>query len=197
MTHAVTATIFCPRCERELPEQAAETGEARCFHCESPVEATVFPAALRKTAVLADQAVVSGEASCFFHNERVAAAACSNCGRFLCQLCRIEWSGKDLCVTCVEAMRQPDKTVVLASSRFHFDSLALGLATVPTLLVFPSLVTAPLALGLALVTVRRSCSITPRSKWRFVVAIMVSLAIIGGWAWLLIYSLAQARSRAF
>ncbi len=197
MTNVATSTVLCPRCERELPEQAAETGGARCFHCESFVEATIFPAAFRRIVPLADQAVVSGEASCFFHGERVAAASCSNCGRFLCHFCRIEWSGKDLCVACVEAMRQPDKTAILASSRFHFDSLALALATFPSLLVFPSLLTAPLALGLALVTVRRSCSITPRSKWRVVIAMLVSLAVIGGWAWLLIYSFAQARSRAF
>ena len=116
--------------------------------------------------------------------DRVAAVSCSNCGRFLCSFCRIEWSGEDLCVTCVEALRQPDKSVALESSRFHFDSLALALAIVPSLLVFPSLFTAPLALGLALVTIRRSCSITPRSKWRFVVAMLVSLAVIGAWAWL-------------
>lgn len=196
MNTGVAATLFCPCCERELPPQAAQAGGSRCYNCESHVEAAVFPAAWRTANPTIDQAVMSGEATCFFHAERVAAVSCSNCGRFLCHFCRIEWSGKDLCVACVEALRQPDKSVVLASGRFHYDSLALALAVIPTLLVFPSLITAPLALGVALVTIRRSCSITPRSKWRFALAMLVSLAIIGGWVWLFIYSVSQARGKA-
>lgn len=195
MINGVTATVLCPRCERELSPKAAEPGGARCYYCESQVVATVFPAALRVANQIADEAVMSSEATCFFHAERVAVIPCSNCGRFLCQFCRIEWSGEDLCVTCIEALRQPGKSVALESSRFHFDSLALALATVPTMLVFPSIFTAPIALGLALVTVRRSCSITPRSKWRFAVAILVSLAAVTGWVWLFVYSASQARAR--
>jgi len=195
MSTGAIATVFCPRCDRELPAKSAETDGARCYHCESRVEVTVFPAAFRTASTIADQAVVSGEATCFFHDDRVAAVSCSNCGRFLCHFCRIEWSGVDLCVTCVDSLRQPGKSIALESSRFHFDSLALSLATIPSLLVFPSLFTAPLALGMALVTIRKSCSITPRSKWRFVVAILVSLAVIGAWLWLFIYSAGLARAR--
>lgn len=195
MTTSAIATLFCPRCERELPEESAEPGGACCYHCESRVEATVFPAAFRTASARADQVVVFGEATCFFHDDRVAAVSCSNCGRFLCNFCRIEWSGADLCVACVEALREPGKSTALESNRFHFDSLALTLAVAPSLLVFPSILTAPAALGLALVTFRRSCSITPRSRWRFVAAILVSLAVIGTWAWLFIYSASQARTR--
>ncbi len=195
MTSGVVATLFCPRCERELPVESTQPEGARCYHCESRVEATVFPAAARTASHFVDQAVVSGEATCFFHDDRVASVCCSNCGRFLCHFCRIEWSGVDFCVTCVEALRQPGKSTVLESKRFHFDSLALALAVVPSLLVFPSLLTAPLALGLALVTIRKSCSITPRSKWRFVVAALVSLAVIAAWVWLFVYSASRARAR--
>ncbi|MGA7411665.1 MAG: hypothetical protein WBW33_14390 [Bryobacteraceae bacterium] len=195
MTTSVIATLFCPRCERELPVESTQPGGARCYHCESRVEVAVFPAALRISNTLVDQVVVSGEATCFFHDDRVAAVSCSNCGRFLCNFCRIEWSGGDLCVTCVEALRQPGKSIALDSNRFHFDSLALALAIVPSLLILPSLFTAPAALGLTLVTIGKSCSITPRSKWRFIAAILVSLAVISAWAWLFIYSASQARAR--
>ncbi len=195
MSTGVGATVFCPRCERELPVESAQPGGARCYHCESRVETSVFPAAFRTASVGADQVAVSSEATCFFHDDRVAAVSCSNCGRFLCNFCRIEWSGTDLCVTCLEALREPAKSTALESNRFHFDSLALTLAVVPSLLVFPSLLTAPAALGLALVTFRRSCSITPRSKWRFIAAMLVSLAVIGAWAWLFIFSASQARTR--
>jgi hypothetical protein len=197
MSAGVIVTVFCPRCERELPAESLEPGGARCYHCESRVEATVFPAAFRTVSTISDRAVVSGEAACFFHDDRVAAVSCSNCGRFLCHFCRIEWSGGNLCVACIEALGEPSKSTALESSRFHFDSLALSLATIPSLLVFPSLFTAPLALGMALVTIRKSCSITPRSKWRFVAAMLVSLAVIGGWLWLFIYSASQARARQY
>ena len=195
MTSGVAATMFCPRCERELPHEATGPGGARCYQCEGRVEAAIFPAALRTESTAADQAVISGEATCFFHDDRVASVCCSNCGRFLCNFCRIEWPGRDLCVTCVEALGQADRSVALESSRFHFDSLALALAVVPSLLVFPSLLAAPAALGVALVNFRKSCSITPRSKWRFVAAIVVSLLLIGGWVWLFAYSASQARGR--
>jgi hypothetical protein len=194
MTTSVIATLFCPRCERELPVESRQPGGARCYDCESLVESVVFPAALRTTSAIADQTVISGEAACFFHDDRAASVCCSNCGRFICQFCRIEWAGGELCVTCVEALRQPGKSVALESSRFHFDSLALALAIIPSLLIFPSLLTAPAALGLALVTIPKSCSITPRSKWRFVVAMVVSLAVIVVWSWLFIYSASQARA---
>jgi hypothetical protein len=194
MSAGFIATVFCPGCERELPVESTEPGGARCYLCESRVEATVFPAALRQTSIASDQVVLSDEAACFFHAESVAAVACSNCGRFLCHFCRIEWSGRDLCVTCVDGLRRPGNSVALESRRFHFDSLALALATVPSLLVFPSFVTAPVALGLALVTIRKSCSITPRSKWRFVAAMLVSVAVIGCWVWLVVYSVSQARA---
>jgi H+/Cl- antiporter ClcA len=45
------------------------------------------------------------------------------------------------------------------------------------------------------VNFRKSCSITPRSKWRFVVAMLVSLLLIAGWVWLFTYFATQARGR--
>ncbi|HEX3682939.1 MAG TPA: hypothetical protein VHU83_10395 [Bryobacteraceae bacterium] len=125
--------------------------------------------------------VVSGEAACFFHPDRIAAFPCARCGRFLCALCRISWAGENICTACVEALYKTDQGRALASSRFHFDSLALTVATLPILTWIFSLLTAPLALGFALFTWRRECSIVPRSKIRFVAAILFSMLTIAGW----------------
>lgn len=69
----------------------------------------------------------------------------------------------------------------MASSRFHFDSLALTIALLPVLTWIFSLLTAPIALGFALFTWRRECSIVPRSKIRFLAAILFSMLTIAGW----------------
>lgn len=124
--------------------------------------------------------VVSDEAGCFFHPARVAVFTCSRCGRFLCPLCRISWPGGDICTACLEAERNADG-VRFASSRFHFDSLALALSTVPVLTWIFSMFSAPIALGLAVFTWRRECSIAPRSKLRFALAILFSTCTIAGW----------------
>ena len=125
--------------------------------------------------------VVAGEAGCFFHPDRIAVFACSCCGRFLCQLCRIEWPGGEICVACLEATRTAQDERALPSSRFHFDSLALALSTFPLLLWVLSILTAPVALGFSIFTLRRECSIVQRSKIRFLLAMLLSLLTLAGW----------------
>ena len=141
---------------------------------------------------ISPQLVVAEEAGCFFHPLRVAIHTCSRCGRFLCPLCRISWTGEDLCVPCVEFASRGNDSDQFASSRFHFDSLALALSTLGILTGFFSLVTAPLALGLSLFTFRKQSSVVPRSRIRFFVAIFFSLATITGWIILLTYAFRRA-----
>lgn len=178
---SAAAAFRCPRCGRELPGEALQPRGATCAGCEAHVEAIVFPALYRREESSAWEPVVSGEAGCFFHPERIAAASCARCGRFLCPLCRISWVGESVCTACLEAADRPGNASALASGRFHFDSLALVLSTLPILTWFFSLLTAPFALGLALFTWRRECSIVPRSKIRFIAAILFSLLTMAGW----------------
>jgi hypothetical protein len=121
----------------------------------------------------------------------VAAVTCSRCGRFICHFCRISWAGEDLCATCLQASSTGKDAGKLASNRFHFDSLALALSTIPILTVVLTIVTAPLALGVALFTFRKECSIAPRSKIRFIVAILLSLIQIAAWVFFFLYTFRQ------
>lgn len=199
--------LACPRCGRELPAEALESQGAACSSCQTHVEAAVFPALFRRAAASIYEPVVSGEAACFFHADRIAVSSCARCGRFLCALCRICWAdGEDVCTACLEIASRPQppgsapppsrtgfnaspaaQPAALASSRFHYDSLALALSTLPVLTWVFSLITAPLALGFALFTWRRESSIVPRTKLRFVAAILCSLLTIAGWAVFWIY----------
>jgi hypothetical protein len=181
MTTASTSTLACPHCGSDLPLEVLQPEGAACPACESHLEAANFPALFRAEQMATWEPVVSDEAGCFFHPDRVAVFTCSRCGRFLCPLCRIAWPGGDVCAACLEAARKDQHARAFASNRFHFDSMALMLATVPVITWFFSMVTAPVALGFAVFTLRRECSIAPRSRIRFVLAILFSTCTIAGW----------------
>ncbi len=195
MTETGIAVIACPRCGHELPPETVRPGGAACYNCETRVETTVFSAAFRSHSVPRDLLIESGEAGCFFHPDRIAVSPCSHCGRFLCNLCLIDWSGSSLCIACIEVFQKAPQSSFLSADRFHFDSLALALATVPALLISPSIVSAPLALGMVLFTFRKQTSIAPRYKWRFILAGVLAFLQIAGWIWLLVYGFAQATRR--
>jgi hypothetical protein len=103
-------------------------------------------------------------------------------------LCRIPWAGEDLCPACLEAANSGQQAKQLSSSRFHFDSLTLALSTLPILGGFLSMLTAPIALGFALFTFNRECSIAPRTKIRSILAILFAAATIVGWIVFLVYA---------
>ncbi|HEX4229859.1 MAG TPA: hypothetical protein VHZ07_14390 [Bryobacteraceae bacterium] len=91
----------------------------------------------------------------------------------------------------MEASRRDKEHGKLTATCYRYDSLALAVSTLPIVTVFFTLVTAPLALGIALFTFRKDCSVAPRSKVRFVAAIMISLAQICAWIVFFLYSFRQ------
>ncbi len=187
MTGEAHFALLCPCCGGALGPEALQPHGARCSGCEAHVEAAAFPALFRGGPRAVNEPVVSDEAACFFHPNCVAAFSCGRCGRFLCALCRISWAGENVCTACLEVASKAGKGHALASSRFHFDSLALALATLPVLTWIFSMLTAPLALGFALFTWQRECSIAPRSKIRFIGALLFSVLTIAGWVVFWIY----------
>lgn len=40
---------------------------------------------------------------CYYHNDKEVVAACTECGRFICEACKINISEKPVCKTCIEA----------------------------------------------------------------------------------------------
>ena len=40
--------------------------------------------------------------NCSYHNDREVVAACTECGRFICEGCKVDINGKVVCKTCIE-----------------------------------------------------------------------------------------------
>jgi hypothetical protein len=122
-----------------------------------------------------------GEAECFFHPGKKAIVPCSGCGRLLCGLCDVEFEGRHLCLNCLQAGRARQKIVALENQRPLYDSIALALAFYPLLFVFPTLITAPAAVYVVLRYWKRATSLLPRTRVRYVLALLLAGVQIVGW----------------
>ena len=39
---------------------------------------------------------------CYYHDNKEVIAACTECGRFICEECKVNINGKAVCKTCIE-----------------------------------------------------------------------------------------------
>jgi len=176
--------IACPNCRTIQSPDRLNTGELfACPNCKTRMGADLFNAFYRPADPAPAQGHVQeqGQAECYNHPGRPAEVACAHCGRLLCALCAVELDGHSLCFDCVKAGREERQAARLDTRRTHHDSLALTLATVPMLFLFPTIVAAPAALYVALRYWKRPPTILPRSRWRYIVAIGLAVAQIAGW----------------
>ena len=176
-----------------LPKwELAAAGEAMCASCGSLNRVRVFPAAFAQQAPAVPERAAEGEAACFDHPGKKAVAACQQCGRFVCQLCAVEFAAETWCPSCVAAGAGRARAATSESARTLYDSLALTLPLV-TLLVWPfTIVAAPATLALTLLKWRQPLSLVRRSRWRFIVGAAVGLVETSLWAWGLVYLVTQA-----
>jgi hypothetical protein len=154
------------------------------------VEVEVFPAILQApVAAMPAPLLVEGESSCFFHPAKRASMVCQECGRFLCALCDLELNGRHVCPACLNSGQRKGKFKDLENSRKLWDHLALTVAAVPMLCVWPSIIGAPMALYLVLRYRKEPCSLTGRSNLSFIVAALLALAQMAGWMLVLLFIL--------
>jgi len=188
--------IPCARCNAPLPEWELSAGAATCIQCGSPNTVRAFPALLRPApAADAAEAAIEGEAACFDHPTKRAVAACQQCGRFVCQLCAVDFGAEVLCPSCVSTGRGKAKAANPETSRTLYDSIAL-LTPLVSLLFFPlTLITAPGAVVFSFMRWDRPLSLVRRNRWRFVAAILVGGIETALWIWLAVYLAAQVRER--
>lgn len=179
------ATIPCPECQTPWTVPLSdETSLMVCPGCAREGAAAVFPAFMRPavTASLPEKLVIEGEASCFYHADKRAAVPCSSCGRFLCALCDIVVGERHLCPACIESGRTKGKFLEFETNRTLWDSAALTLAVLPTILCFyVSVFTAPAAIIVAIMGWKKPSSIIPRGRWRLWIAIVLSVLQIAAW----------------
>lgn len=186
--------VHCSKCNAALMDGVFNRPELTpCPSCGEPLQIEVFPALFRRFAPgsAGEMIMTEGEASCFYHPQKKALLPCDGCGRFLCALCDCQLEGRHYCPVCLEAGRTKGKIKNLQNSRTLYDSIALSLAVLPVAIIFGiyfTLITAPMALFIAIRYWNAPSSIVRRTKVRYVTAIVLALIQIGVWAWV-VYSI--------
>jgi hypothetical protein len=173
-----------------LPLSAFNTDAwAVCPSCQRLIKGWVFPAMVRTQdpAGVSERVVEGVESACFNHPESRAETVCESCGRFLCRLCDIDFAGRHLCSSCIEAGKRKGRIRNLQNERMRYDLAAFSVAFLPMLFVFPTLVTAPVALVYAIWGWRRPRSLVHPARKGFLAAIVLSVLQIAGWLFFFLF----------
>ena len=189
-------SVPCNRCNLPLPkwELASQDG-ALCPECGAYSIVRVFPALFySQTGPVTTEPAAEGEAACFDHPGKRAVAACGHCGRFVCQLCAVEFKDGIWCPSCFTAGDYSAKTVAFENSRTLYDSIALMAAVAPLLLWPLTAISAPIALFVAVRYWRRPLGLSRRVRWRSALAILMAMGEIAGWVWGTAYFLLKTRT---
>lgn len=184
MAREHSPAISCTRCKAVLPWEIYNTdGPTPCPSCGVLTYAAVFPAASEgpKKGRVGDALLDGSEAGCFFHPAKKAVVACEMCGRFLCSLCDIELAAGHLCSSCIASGRKKGKLKNLSNRRILHDEVALAVAIIPMLFIWPTLITAPIAIILVIRHWKEPLSVLPRTKSRFVLALAIAGLQVAGW----------------
>ncbi len=153
-----------------------------CPRCSERAYVTVFPALTRggATGLLPDRVQAEAEAACFFHPQNRASSPCDRCGRFICRLCEIQADSKIFCPECFSSALKTNSVNEVDHSRTMWDSLALALATLPALLVWPPIFAGPTAIFVTIKHWNARGGVIPRTRIRYYLAILFALAEIVG-----------------
>ena len=176
--------VQCPECRAALYEGVLNLATlSPCPACSVPLQVDIFPAFFRVTnpGQSGEAIMVEGESGCFYHPQKKAVLPCDSCGRFLCTLCDCELRGEHFCPVCLETGKSKGKIKSLENQRILYDSVALSLALYPLVIFYFTIITAPMALFVAIRYWKSPLSLVRRSRYRFVIAMIVALLQIAGW----------------
>jgi hypothetical protein len=179
-----SSPLACTKCNASVTAETVNRGTlSPCPVCGAALQVDIFPALFRRFTPGRDGelTMVDGESTCFYHPQKKAVIPCQGCGRFLCALCDCELHGQHFCPACLEVGQSKGKIKNLQNTRTLYDSVALSLAILPLLIFYVTVLTAPMALYIALRYWKAPMSIVRRSKFRFVLAIIISTLQILGW----------------
>jgi hypothetical protein len=178
-----------------LPKWELATSDvAICTSCWSRNTVKLFPAALARNSATRAESALDGEAACFDHPSKRAVAACAQCGRFVCQLCAVEFGAAVWCPSCVASSAGKAKVASAETSRTLYDTWAL-VTPFALLVVWPlTLLSAPAVVALAIMKWKQPISLIRRNRWRFLMGLLVALAQGGLWLWGIWYAVAKIRS---
>jgi hypothetical protein len=180
----MTSSLACPKCKTPLAEALVNRAELTpCPACAAPLQVEIFPALFRRIEAgqRGEAVLVEGESSCFYHPQKKAVLPCGGCGRFLCALCDCELHGEHFCPSCLEIGKKKGKIKRIQNERTLYDSVALALSLAPLLIFYLTVITAPMALYVAIRYWNAPRSIVHRSKIRLVLAIIFAGLQMIGW----------------
>jgi hypothetical protein len=188
-----SVAVACPSCQNSLPGALCNTNAvSHCPACDSAIQVEIFPAFFTPAgpARIAETLIEEGVSSCFYHEHKKAVVPCDACGRFLCALCDLDFNGRHLCPPCLESGRKKGGLPELETRRTVYDSAALSTALLP-LLIWPlTLITAPVAIVLAIVSFFRPTSVVSRTRIRAWLALLFAVMELTGWS-ALFYNVAR------
>lgn len=190
--------IRCTACGYQIPVAVfASSREGACPLCRRPVRALLLPAMSQAPQAgpptLPEEPPAPGEATCFYSPNRRATRTCSHCGVYVSDAWSAQWGAEHVCLKCLDELRGHRKDARFEVRRVLWDNIALGTALLPFLVCVPflllgpavlfgmvlavmvSIVSAPLAFGLAIYAWRKPRSMVPRGPWRVVWALVLSL----------------------
>lgn len=178
---------LCAKCHAPIPFAVlAECRVYQCSNCNTQQYTVLYPAIFHEAekGENAEMLVVDEHATCFFHAKKVANVACDECGIFLCALCDLEVDNKHYCPKCFKNSKE--KIGTLQGRTFLFDDFMLALAIVPIIFLYFTVLTAPATIIGSIYFWNKVKTPYPRSKWRFILAIIIATIEIIGWIALLI-----------
>lgn len=176
--------IYCSGCQTPWLAEAFNASDfLACGSCGALQRVEVYPAYYRglEPGAAAEDVLTEGEAACFYHPRKKAMVPCDACGRFLCATCDCDLNGQHLCPACLETGQKKGRLKTLQNHRTLYDNLALALALFPMLIFYFTVVTAPVALYVSIRYWSAPSSLIPRSKVRFILAMVLSSLQILGW----------------
>src|SRR5688572_10526507 len=188
-----SVAVACPHCKSSLPGALCNTGApTHCPVCDTPVQIEIFPAFFKSatTGAAAEAIIEEGVSSCFYHEQKKAVVHCDGCGRFLCALCDLDFNGRHLCPSCLQAGKKKGQIQQLENRRTLYDGAALTTALAPMLFFPATLITAPIAIYLGIASFWRPSSVVPRSRIRTYLALIIAPLQLVGWAFIF-YNMSQ------
>ncbi len=186
----MNAPLACGACQTPLPEGLlAVDVPFPCEGCGAVHLGEVYPAFHREMppGALGDDVEAPGEATCFTHTRKRAAGACERCGAFVCRLCDLPVAGERLCPRCLDTGVSKKKIPRLETGRLLHGRIALSLATLPLLVFYFTLLTAPAAIFVAIRYWNEPRSLVRPTRAGHVAAIVLGVLQLAGWVFLFVF----------
>lgn len=185
LSETEAAILQCPRCRSQLNVgEEIEHLDESCPVCKSEMKLFVFPRLFRApTSSTAGKLSVDGDATCTFYPELKAEKVCDACGCFMSEKAAVRWSGGDYCLPCIHRLREEERSAGFLAKTKRYDYRALALVW---LLAPFSLFTAPVAIYLLLRYRKSNVTFVPGGKAVWWVAMISSILMLLGWAFLIV-----------